>query len=79
MYGSYYLFGREIHLPNLMYTLLNVKDYKIDSSSKHERINACKFNYFCRVMITRIKRKNKQKMLTDTVLKASFLCFTVGV
>lgn len=77
MYGSYYLFGREIHLPNLMYTLLNVKNYKIDSS-KHERMHV-KFNYFCRVMITRIKRKKKQKMLTDTVLKASFLCFTVGV
>lgn len=40
MYGSYYLFGREIHLTNLMYTLLNVKDYKIDPSSKHERMHA---------------------------------------
>lgn len=46
MYGSYYLFGKEIHLPNLIQTLLNVKNYKIDSSSKHERINVCKFNYF---------------------------------
>lgn len=37
-FDSYYLFGRETRLPNLMYFLLNVKDYKIDSS-KHKRIH----------------------------------------
>lgn len=57
MYGSYYLFGREIYLINLMYILLNVKNYKIDFF-KYERMYI-KFNYFCRVMIIRIKRKKK--------------------